>query len=66
MMIASIVLAILAMNWVAMIFAEQILKWFGTALQILAVVLGIAQVAIGLQVIVHSLRLLGVLVERPT
>ena len=66
MMIASIVLAILAMNWVAMIFAGQILKWFGTALQILAVVLGIAQVAIGLQVIVHSLRLLGVLVERPT
>lgn len=65
LMIATIVLAILAMNWVAMIFAEQILKWIGTALQIFAVVLGIAQVAIGLQVIVQSLRMLGVLVESP-
>ena len=65
-MIAGIVLVILAMNWAAMIFAEQILKWLGTALQIFAVVLGIAQVAIGLQVIVHSLHMLGVLAERPT
>jgi multiple antibiotic resistance protein len=55
------VLIILAMDWAAMIFAEKILQWLGTALQILAVVLGIAQVAIGLQVIVQSLRLLGAL-----
>jgi multiple antibiotic resistance protein len=57
--IAGIVLVILAMDWVAMIFAEPILKWLGTALQILAVVLGIAQVAIGLQVIFQSLRMLA-------
>jgi multiple antibiotic resistance protein len=61
--VAAIVLAILAMNWLAMIFAEHILRWLGTALQIAAVVLGIAQVAIGLQVMVHSLRLLGIIVE---
>jgi multiple antibiotic resistance protein len=59
--IAMMVLIILAMDWAAMIFAEKILQWLGTALQILAVVLGIAQVAIGLQVIVQSLRLLGAL-----
>lgn len=58
--IAAIVLVILAMDWAAMIFADRILKWLGTALQIFAVVLGIAQVAIGLQVIFQSLRLLGV------
>ena len=57
--IAGIVLIILAMDWVAMIFAEPILRWLGTALQILAVVLGIAQVAIGLQVIFQSLRMLA-------
>jgi multiple antibiotic resistance protein len=60
LMIAVIVLIILAMDWLAMIFAAQILRWLGTALQILAVVLGIGQVAIGLQVIFQSLRLLGV------
>jgi len=64
--IVMIVLGILAMNWVAMIFAQQILKWLGTALQIFAVVLGITQVAIGLQVIVQSLRLLGLMIPYPT
>jgi multiple antibiotic resistance protein len=64
LMLAAIVLLILAMNWAAMIFAKQILKWFGTALQIFAVVLGITQVAIGLQVIVHSFRLLGFVAEQ--
>ena len=59
LMIAVIVLIILAMDWLAMIFAAQILRWFGTALQIFAVVLGIGQVAIGLQVIFQSLILLG-------
>jgi multiple antibiotic resistance protein len=64
--IVMIVLGILAMNWVAMIFAQQILKWLGTALQIFAVVLGITQVAIGLQVIVQSVRLLGSMITHST
>lgn len=63
--IATIVLAILAMDWIAMIFAQHILRWFGTALQIFAVVLGITQVAIGLQVILQSLRLLGLVTGQP-
>ena len=63
--VAVIVLSILAMDWVAMIFANVILKWLGTTLQVFAVILGIAQVALGLQVIFHSLRLLDVFVGRP-
>ena len=65
LMIAGIVLSILAMDWVDMAFAEQILKWVGTTLQVFAVVLGVAQIALGLQVIFHSLSMLGVFVERP-
>ena len=47
-----------------MLFAESILKWVGTTLQVLAVVLGVTQIALGLQVILHSLSMIGVFVER--
>ena len=62
--VASIVLLILALDWVAMLFAEIILRWIGTALQIFAVVLGVTQIALGLQVILHSLSMLGIFPER--
>jgi small neutral amino acid transporter SnatA (MarC family) len=62
--IASIVLAILLLDWLAMLFADAILKWTGTALQVLTVVLGVTQIALGLQIIAHSLSLIGVFVER--
>lgn len=48
-----------------MLFAETILKFGGTALQVFAVVLGVTQVALGLQVILHSLAMIGVFAERP-
>ena len=64
MMVASIVLLMLAMDWVAMLFAEVFLRWVGTALQVFAVVLGVTQIALGLQVIMHSLSMIGVFVER--
>jgi multiple antibiotic resistance protein len=57
--VATIVLLILALDWVAMIFAETILRWIGTSLQVLAVVLGVTQAALGLQVILHSLSMIG-------
>ncbi|UWU16964.1 MarC family protein (plasmid) [Rhizobium sullae] len=57
--VAAIVLLILALDWVAMIFAETILRWIGTSLQVLAVVLGVTQAALGLQVILHSLRMIA-------
>jgi multiple antibiotic resistance protein len=53
--VPAIVLLILAMDWAAMIFAESILRWIGTSLQVLAVVLGVTQAALGLQIILHSL-----------
>lgn len=53
--VAAIVLLILAMDWAAMIFAGSILRWIGTSLQVLAVVLGVTQAALGLQIILHSL-----------
>jgi multiple antibiotic resistance protein len=59
--IAGVIAAILFMDWLAMIYAGPILKWIGTSLQIAAVVLGVAQIALGLQVILHSLAMLGVL-----
>ena len=63
-MVTGIVLLILILDWAAMLFAESILKWVGTTLQVLAVVLGVTQIALGLQVILHSLSMIGVFVER--
>ena len=57
--IAFAIVAILVVDWFAMVFAHVILKWFGTALKIVAVVLGVVQVALGLQIMVRSLVLLG-------
>jgi multiple antibiotic resistance protein len=61
LMIVGMVLLILALDWVAMLFAETILRRIGVALQVFAVVLGVTQIALGLQVIVHSLCMIGVL-----
>ena len=55
---AAIVLLILALDWLAMLFAETILKWIGTSLQVLAVVLGVTQAALGLQIILHNLSMM--------
>lgn len=64
MVVAGVVLLILAMDWLAMLFAHSILKWAGTVLQVFAVVLGVTQIALGLQVIIHSLGMIGVFAER--
>jgi len=62
--LAAVVLLILAMNWIAMIYVEPILKWAGPALQVFAVVVGVTQVALGLQLIVRSLVIIGAIAER--
>lgn len=61
--LTGIVLLILAMNWVAMIYVNPILKWAGPALQVFAVVVGVTQVALGLQLIVRSLVIIGAIAE---
>ena len=59
LMVGGVVLLILAIDWLAMIYARLILKGLGTSLQIFAVVLGVTQVAIGLQVMLRSLSQMG-------
>ncbi|MBX9748564.1 MAG: MarC family protein [Roseococcus sp.] len=62
--IAGLVALILALNWLAMLYAHVILKYAGTALQVFAVVLGVTQVALGLMIILQSLSNLGVFALR--
>jgi len=57
--IGGIVLAILAMNLLAMLFATRLVTSIGVALAILGAVLSIVQVALGLQIISNSLKALG-------
>jgi multiple antibiotic resistance protein len=63
--VAGIVLSILFLDWLAMLFAETIFRWTGTALQIFAVVLGVTQAALGLQLILQNLSLIGVFAGGP-
>ena len=58
--IALMVILTLVIDWAAMIYAGPILAYCGTALQVLAIILGIVQTALGLQVIVRSLSLLDI------
>lgn len=51
----------MVLNLVAMLFAKQVLKYAGMPMQLLGTVLGIIQVALGLQIIVMGLRGLGLL-----
>lgn len=62
--LAGIVVLILAVDWLSMLFAEPILRWCGVLLQLIGVVLGVTQTALGLQVIFHSLTVLGVFAGR--
>ena len=64
MTVAAVTAAILILDWIAMLFAHAILKWMGTALQVFAVVLGVTQIALGVNVILQSLSLIGVLPAR--
>ncbi len=63
--LSGIVALILLLDWLAMVFAHVILKWLGTALQVFAVVLGVTQIGLGLQVMIHSLgQILVTMLER--
>lgn len=60
-MLAGLVLLVLGLDWVAMLFAHAVVRWFGAVLQLFGVVLGVAQVALGLRIILSSLGQLGVI-----
>lgn len=51
-----VLLGLMLLNLVAMLFAKPVLKYAGMRLQLLGTLLGIIQVALGLQIIVAGLR----------
>jgi multiple antibiotic resistance protein len=63
-LVAALVLLVLALDWVAMLFAHTVIRWLGAVLQLFGVVLGVTQVALGIEIILRSLGRLGV-VEVP-
>ncbi len=56
LVIGVILLGIMLLNLVAMLLARHVLHFLGVFLQILGAVLGIIQVALGLQIILNSLK----------
>jgi len=62
--IFGVLLGLMVLNLIAMLFANPILKYAGMPLQLLGTVLGIIQVALGLQIMVLGLRGLGILAKR--
>lgn len=64
LIVGGLVSAILLLDWVAMLYAHVILKHFGTALQVFAVVLGVTQIALGLMIILQSLSTIGLFTLR--
>lgn len=59
--IGAVVMAIMALNLIVMLVARRLVPVFAIALPILGAVLGVIQVAVGLQIIHNALRMLGVL-----
>ncbi len=53
-------LGLMLLNLVAMLYARPVLKYLGMPMQLLGTVLGIIQVALGLQIILAGLRRLGI------
>lgn len=60
-MISGLVLLVLALDWVAMLFAHSVVRWLGGVLQLFGVVLSVTQVALGVRIILRSLSNLGIL-----
>jgi multiple antibiotic resistance protein len=59
--VAAALIAVMVLNLLAMLYARRILKVVGmTPLQIVGTVLSVMQVALGVQMIVGGLRMIGV------
>jgi multiple antibiotic resistance protein len=58
-LLTGAVATILALDWMAMLFAHTVLKYLGVVLQVFAVVLGINQVTLGLFVMLRALSNIG-------
>ena len=51
---------VLAVDWLAVLFAHAILRCIGTILQIFGVILGVTQAALGLRIMLVALSDIGV------
>ena len=59
--IAAVVVAIMVLNLIVMLVARRLQTVLSLVLPIFGAVLGVVQVALGLQIINNALRMLGVL-----
>jgi small neutral amino acid transporter SnatA (MarC family) len=53
--VAGVVYSILFLDWLAMLAAHIIVRWLGPLLLLLGVVLGVTQVALGLQLMMGGI-----------
>jgi multiple antibiotic resistance protein len=63
--IVGLLLLIMLMNLGAMLFAAPLLRWLGMPLLVLGTVLGVVQAALGLNIMLNALRILGVIAAAP-
>lgn len=63
--IVALLLALMLLNLLAMLFARPILRWLGMPLMVLGTVLGVVQAALGLNIMLVTLRTLGVIAGAP-
>jgi len=59
--IAGLLLGLMVLNLLFMLYARPILRWLGMPLQIFGVIIGVIQVALGLQIILVNLGALGII-----
>ncbi|MFC7476798.1 MarC family protein [Dankookia sp. GCM10030260] len=63
--IVGLLLAVMLLNLLAMLFAATVLRWLGMPLLVLGTVLGVVQAALGLNIMLNALRVLGVIAAAP-
>ena len=63
--IIALLLAVMLLDLLAMLFAAPILRWLGMPLMVFGTVLGVVQAALGLNIILITLRALGVIAAAP-
>ncbi len=61
LVIGAILLAIMLLNLIVMLLAPRMRPWMGASLQILGAVLSVIQVALGLRIILFSVKAMGIL-----
>ena len=55
-MVVGVVYSILFLDWLAMLVAHIVVRWFSPLLLLLGVVLGVTQVALGLQLMLGGME----------